>query len=104
MAAIRAALERMMERLRLPLNTTKTRCLSVPEQPLQFLGHRVGRNYRRATGRDHLATCPSEKIVRSICRKIRELPQVRHGPLDEGEIVDRWNRAMLGWANYFCLG
>ena len=47
----RLALERMMERLRLLVNARKTRCLRVPEGPLEFLGYRAGRNYRRNTGR-----------------------------------------------------
>ena len=46
-AAMRAAVERMPERLRLPVNARKTRCLRVPEEPLEFLGYRVGRNYRK---------------------------------------------------------
>ena len=32
------------------------------------------------------------------------MTQARYGLLDEGEIVERLNRAMLGWANYFHLG
>ena len=51
--AMRAAVERMMERLRLPVNARKTRCLRVPEEPLEFLGYRVGRNYRKDTGRKY---------------------------------------------------
>lgn len=27
----------------------------------------------------------------------------RHGVPDEGTIMERLNRAVLGWANYFCL-
>ena len=102
--AMRAAVERMMERLRLPVNARKTRCLRVPEEPLEFLGYRVGRNYRKDTGRKYMGTRPSAGSVRSICRKISELTQARYGLLDEGEIVGRLNRAMLGWANYFHLG
>ena len=40
-AAMRAAVQRTMERLRLPLNATKTRCVRVPEDPLEFLGFHV---------------------------------------------------------------
>ena len=64
----------------------------------------MGRNYRKDTGRNYIGTRPSAGSVRSICRKISELPQARYGLLDEGEIVERLNRAMLGWANYFRLG
>ena len=35
-----------MERLRLPINATKTRCLRVPEEPMEFLGYWIGRSYR----------------------------------------------------------
>ena len=52
-AAMRAVVERMVERLRLPLNATKTRRLRVPEEPLESLGYRVGRNYRKDTGRKY---------------------------------------------------
>ena len=41
---MRAVVKWMMERLRLPLNATKTRCLRVSEEPLEFPGYRVGRN------------------------------------------------------------
>jgi len=70
-AAMRAPVERMMERLRLPVNVRKTRCLRVPEEPLEFLGYRVGRNYRKGTGRKYIGTRPSTGSVRSICRKIK---------------------------------
>ena len=40
-----------MERLRL-VNARKTRCLRVPEEALEFLGYRMGRNYRWNTGRN----------------------------------------------------
>ena len=40
----------------------------------------------------------------SICRRISELTQARYGLPDEGVIVARLNRALLGWANYFHRG
>ena len=36
--AMLAAVERITEKLRLPLNATKTRCLRTPEEPFEFLG------------------------------------------------------------------
>ena len=48
--AMRAVVEGMMERLRSPVNACKTRCARVPEESLEFLGYRVGRNYRRMAG------------------------------------------------------
>ncbi len=102
--AMRAAVERIMERLRLPINATKTRCLRVPEEPMEFLGYRIGRNYSPRTGRAYIGTRPSRDSVRSIVRKVSELTEARYGSLDPEVVVGRLNRAMLGWANYFQLG
>ena len=103
-AAMLAAVERIMEQLRLPLNATKTRCLRTPEEPFEFLGYRIGRNYSPRTGRAYTGTRPSAASVRSLCRKISELTAARYGLLEPELVVERLNRAMLGWANYFQLG
>ena len=47
----------------------------------------------------YLGTRRSAGSGRSICRKISELALARYGPLDEGEMVERLDRVMLGWAN-----
>ena len=93
-----------MERLPLPLNARKTRCVRVPEEPVEFLGYRLGRNHRPDTGREYLGTRPSAESVRRVCRRISEWTQARDGWLDEGAMVERLNRVLLGWANYFRLG
>ena len=103
-ATMRAVVEAMMERLRLPINATKTRSMRVPEEPLEFLGYRIGRNYRPTTGRAYIGTRPSRSSVVSVCRRISELTQRRYGLLDSGVVVSRLNRVMEGWANYFQLG
>ena len=102
--AMRVAVERMMERLRLPINTTKTRCLRVPEEPMEFLGYRIGRNYSPRTGRAYIGTRPSRDSVRSISRKISEATHARYEQAEPELVVANLNRAMLGWANYFQLG
>ena len=102
--AMRAAVERIMGKLRLPINPAKTRCVRVPEEPLEFLGYRIGRNYRPGTGAPYVGTRPSPASVQSICRKISEVTARRYGLLDAEVVVGRLNRAMRGWANYFQLG
>ena len=99
-----AAVERVMGKLRLPLNATKTRCLRIPEEPFEFLGYRIGRNYSPQGGRTYIGTRPSKASVRSMCRQVSELTQRRYGLLEPGVVVERLNRALLGWANYFQLG
>ncbi len=103
-AIMRAAVEDLMKRLKLTLNAEKTREVRVPEEPLEFLGYRIGRNYLRDTGRAYIGTRPSPESVQSICRRVRELTARRHGLLEPEQVVERLNRLLRGWANYFYLG
>ena len=72
------AVKRLMDRLKLPINEQKTRCLRCPEEPINFLGHRIGRNYG-LHGRPYIGTRPSKASVQSICRRISEQTAARHG-------------------------
>ena len=103
-ATMRGIVENMMERLRVPINATKTRSMRVPQEPLEFLGYRIGRNYRPTTGGAYIGTRPSRSSVVSVCRRISELTHRRYGLLDSAVVVRRLNRVMEGWANYFQLG
>ena len=103
-ATMRGVVEAMMERLRVPINAAKTRSMRVPEEPLEFLGYRIGSNYRPTTGRAYIGTRPSRSSVVSVCRRISELTHRRYGLLDSGVVVRRLNQVMEGWANYFQLG
>ena len=79
-------------------------CLRCPEESFEFLGYRIGRNYRPNGKGAYIGTRPSKASVQGICRKMSELTRPRYGYLPVGEIVNRLNRAMSGWANYFHLG
>ena len=103
-AAMLAAVEALMKRLKLTVNVEKTRCCRVPEEPIEFLGYRIGRNYRPNTGRAYIGTRPSAASVRSICRQVSELTKRRDGFLPAEVVVERLNRLLTGWANYFALG
>ena len=103
-AVMLAAVEGLMKRLQLPMNAEKTRCCRVPEEPMTFLGYRIGRNYRPDTGAAYIGTRPSRESVQSICRRVSELTTPRDGLLPPGVVVARLNRLLTGWANYFTLG
>ena len=103
-AEMLTAVEGLMRRLKLPMNAEKTRCCRVPEEPMTFLGYRIGRNYRPATGAAYVGTRPSPASVQSICRQVSELTTPRHGLLSAEDMVARLNRLLTGWANYFTLG
>ena len=98
------AVEALMKRLKLTVNTEKTHCCRVPEDSIEFLGYRIGRNYCRETGRAYIGTRPSAASVQSICRRVSELTTRRDGLLSSGVIVARLNRLLDGWANSFTLG
>ena len=103
-AEMLAAVEALMERLKLPMNAEKTRCCRLPEESMTFLGYRIGRNYRRDTGAAYIGTRPSRESVRSICRRVSELTTPRDLLLPSSVVVARLNRLLTGWANYFILG
>ena len=103
-AEMLAAVNRLMERLKLPINAEKTRCLRCPEEPLEFLGYRIGWNYRPTDGSRYIGTRPSKASVQSICRRISEQTVGRRGRLEAEKVVGHLNRMMRGWANYFDLG
>ncbi|HKN33827.1 MAG TPA: group II intron maturase-specific domain-containing protein, partial [Terriglobales bacterium] len=55
-------------------------------------------------GRVYLGTVPSKKRVQRICRAISDETGRDKVWQDSKTVVDRLNRMMIGWANYFCLG
>ena len=93
-----------MSKLKLTVNENKTRVCHLPEEKFDFLGYTFGRCYSMRRGRVYLGTAPSKKRVQRICRAIRD--ETGRDALGQNSqtIVERLNRMMIGWANYFCLG
>jgi group II intron reverse transcriptase/maturase len=99
-----AILRDMMSKLKLTVNETKTRVCKLPEEKFDFLGYTFGRCYSSKTGRAYLGTIPSKKRVIRLCEAISEMTGRDQILLDQGMVVAKLNRTMIGWANYFCLG
>ena len=103
-AEMLTAVNRVMERLKLPVNAQKTRCLRCPEESLEFLGYRIGWNYRPMGRGRYIGTRPSKASVQGICHRISEQTACGRTWMDAEEVVGRLNRMISGWANYFNLG
>jgi RNA-directed DNA polymerase len=99
-----ARMRDIMTKLQLTVNETKTRVCKLPEEKFDFLGYTFGRNYSPKTGRAYIGTVPSQKREIRICETISELTGRNQLLLDQERVVARLNRAMIGWANYVCLG
>jgi len=99
-----AEMQRMMSKLKLTMNESKTRVCYLPEEKFDFLGYTFGRCYSMRRGRVYLGTVPSKKRVQRICRAISDATGRDNVRLDPKTMVEKLNRILIGWANYFCLG
>jgi group II intron reverse transcriptase/maturase len=99
-----ATMRAMMSKLKLTVNETKTQVCEVPAQTFDFLGYQFGLCWSYKRRRMQLGTRPSKQRVQRICRAISEETATRWKFRDTAEQVERMNRMLRGWANYFCLG
>jgi group II intron reverse transcriptase/maturase len=99
-----AAMRTMMSKLKLTVNENKTRVCCLPEEKFDFLGYTFGRCYSMRRGRVYVGTAPSKTRIQRICRTISDETGRDTVRLDPKTMVEKLNRMLIGWANYFCLG
>jgi RNA-directed DNA polymerase len=97
-------MRKMMSKLKLTVNETKTRLCHLPEETFDFLGYTLGRNYDRRTGRPYLGPRPSSKKIQRLCREISVMTERRTTLRDVDEQIGRINAKLRGWSNYFRIG
>ncbi|HET7525339.1 MAG TPA: reverse transcriptase domain-containing protein, partial [Burkholderiaceae bacterium] len=99
-----AEMRRLMTQLKLTVNEAKTHVRQLPQERFDFLGYSFGRYYSPKTGRAYLCAQPSKKSLRRIIGDIRAATERNVLWLEAEDMVQRLNRMLIGWANYFSLG
>jgi len=98
------AMRTIMQRLKLTVNEDKTHLCQIPRERFDFLGYSFGRCYSRKDGHAYIGTRPSKKSIKRMVASISEVTDPRMTSLEAAVVVERLNRQLIGWANYFCLG
>ena len=77
-------------------------CSSGGDDGLDFLGfhHHMVQSFRQP-GRRYLARWPSDRAMRSIRARLREMTDRRHVGLELAVIVKLMNLTLTVWANYY---
>jgi RNA-directed DNA polymerase len=99
-----AEMRKMMSKLKLTVNESKTRLCRLPQGSFDFLGYTQGRNYDCRTGESYLGPRPSRKTIDRLCREISELTERRKTWQDVEMLIGRLNRKLRGWSSYFRIG
>ena len=89
--------------LKLTINEAKTRICKLPES-FNFLGYTIGPYWSWRKRRLQLMQRPSPKSLRRVRATISALTARSQTQLDVKTLVQRLNRRLLGWANYFRQG
>ena len=100
-AAPRALIVRILDRLDLTLNETKTREVNAKEESFNFLGFEIGMKKNWKTGTLYPHVQPSRKSLGKIKGEITRLTRRQMTPVPLGDIVARVNTVLRGWTGYY---
>jgi RNA-directed DNA polymerase len=94
---------RVMTRLGLALNETKTSVRDARQEQFDFLGYTFGPHHHRRDGHRYLGASPSKKSVQRLKGKVGEiLAPGNQAPW--AEVRNRLNSLLRGWGSYFDYG
>jgi len=99
-----AEARRILTRIGLVLNETKTRLCCAWTESFDFLGYSFGVQYRFGSGEPYLAAYPSAKSERRMKAKLRRMIGSHMSWQSEENLARDVNRVVRGWMNYFDYG
>jgi RNA-directed DNA polymerase len=94
---------KVMTRIGLTLNETKTSIKQARRQRFDFLGYTFGPHRYRKDGHWYLGASPSKKSVLRVKQKVGDLLSPSNVGTWE-EVRDRLNQLLRGWSSYFSYG
>lgn len=94
-------LRKILERLELTLNETKTRTVNACEGKYDFLGFTIWMGKSRKTGNHYPHVQPSKKSLQTIKDRITNLTIRNRTMVPIEEVVKEVNATVRGWMGYF---
>jgi RNA-directed DNA polymerase len=100
----RRIVESVLGRLKLKLHPVKTRCVQLDGEGFDFLGFHFQKLRSKRSGRLAPYAWPSQKAMKSVRERIRNLTLRRRLHVELAELVASLNAVIGGWRNYFQVG
>jgi group II intron reverse transcriptase/maturase len=98
-----ARLREILERLDLRLNEEKSRVVNAKEETFDFLGFTFRREWNGRRWKWQTLYYPSRKSQQRLRTKVKKALNAM-APVKLSEQIDRTNRILRGWVNYFRIG
>jgi len=95
--------KQVLARMELKLNEEKSRVVDVREGSFDFLGFTFARKRNAKTGRVITLVEPSRKSEEQFRDEVREMTSRKSHCVPQQEVLERVNRYVRGWVNYFHL-
>lgn len=94
-------LRKVLGKLDLSLNETKTRVVDARKESFDFLGFNIGLRRSSKSGKRYPHVEPSKRSEQRIKDRTKELTGRNRTPVPMSRIIGELNRTLRGWSNYF---